>query len=72
MKVSGIVANIPVADIEAASGFYTEYLGLSVVGFNMGWVAHYESPAAKSMCNWSPVTPRPPRTRTYRCMSGRA
>ena len=47
MKVSGIVVNIPVADIEAASGFYTEYLGLSVVGFNMGWVAHYESPDGK-------------------------
>jgi catechol 2,3-dioxygenase-like lactoylglutathione lyase family enzyme len=44
MKVSGIVANLRVADIEAASDFYTGYLGLSVEGFNLGWVAHYESP----------------------------
>jgi predicted enzyme related to lactoylglutathione lyase len=47
MKISGIVANISVADIEAASGFYSEYLGLSVEGFNMGWVAHYQSPDGK-------------------------
>ncbi len=44
MKVSGIVANLPVADIELARAFYTEYLGLSVEGFNMGWVAHYQTP----------------------------
>ncbi len=44
MKVSGIVANLPVTDVEAASDFYTNYLGLSVEGFNMGWVAHYQSP----------------------------
>ena len=44
MKVSGIVANLPVADIEVDRTFYTEYLGLSVEGFNMGWVAHYQTP----------------------------
>jgi catechol 2,3-dioxygenase-like lactoylglutathione lyase family enzyme len=44
MRVSGIVANLPVADIEAARDFYTDYLGLSVEGFNLGWVAHYQSP----------------------------
>src|ERR1700677_1487378 len=44
MKVSGIVANLRVADIEASSDFYTGYLGLSDERFNMGWVAHYESP----------------------------
>jgi catechol 2,3-dioxygenase-like lactoylglutathione lyase family enzyme len=48
MQVSGIVANLPVADIEAARGFYTEYLGLSVEGFNMGWVAHYQTPDGKA------------------------
>ena len=36
MHVSGVVANLPVADIEAARDFYTEYLGLSVEGFNLG------------------------------------
>lgn len=44
MQVTGIVSNIEVPDIEAARDFYTEYLGLSVEGFNMGWVAHYQTP----------------------------
>ena len=44
MHVSGVVANLAVADIETARDFYTEYLGLSVEGFNLGWVARYRSP----------------------------
>ena len=44
MNVFGVVPNISVADIETARHFYTDYLGLSVEGFNMGWVAHYQSP----------------------------
>jgi len=44
MRVTGIVANLPVADIAAARDFYTDYLGLSVEGFNLGWVAQYRSP----------------------------
>ena len=41
MRVTGIHANLPVADIAAARDFYTDYLGLSVEGFNIGWVARY-------------------------------
>ena len=48
MQVSGVVANLPVTDIEAARDFYTEYLGLSVEGFNKGWVAHYQSPDGRA------------------------
>ena len=44
MRISAITANLPVADIEAAKGFYTEYLGLSIEEFNLGWVARYTSP----------------------------
>jgi catechol 2,3-dioxygenase-like lactoylglutathione lyase family enzyme len=44
MRVSGVVANLSVDDIAAARDFYTDYLGLSVEGFNLGWVAHYQSP----------------------------
>lgn len=44
MRVTGINANLPVADIAAASDFYTDYLGLSVEEFNLGWVARYRSP----------------------------
>jgi catechol 2,3-dioxygenase-like lactoylglutathione lyase family enzyme len=44
MRVSGLVANLSVSDLEAARDFYTDYLGLSVEGFNLGWVARYQSP----------------------------
>jgi catechol 2,3-dioxygenase-like lactoylglutathione lyase family enzyme len=44
MRVRRIMANLRVADIEAAKSFYTDYLGLSVEEFNMGWVARYTSP----------------------------
>jgi catechol 2,3-dioxygenase-like lactoylglutathione lyase family enzyme len=44
MRVTGIVTNLPVADIAAAREFYADYLGLSTEAFNLGWVARYESP----------------------------
>jgi predicted enzyme related to lactoylglutathione lyase len=38
MRVTGITANLPVADIATASEFYREYLGLSVEAMNLaGW-----------------------------------
>jgi predicted enzyme related to lactoylglutathione lyase len=43
MRVTGITANLPVADITAASEFYREYLGLSEEAMNLGWVARYAS-----------------------------
>jgi catechol 2,3-dioxygenase-like lactoylglutathione lyase family enzyme len=43
-----VTANLPVADIDAARGFYTDYLGLSVEGFNLGWVARYGSPDGRA------------------------
>jgi len=44
MQAERIMANLRVADIDAAKGFYTDYLGLSTEEFNMGWVARYASP----------------------------
>jgi predicted enzyme related to lactoylglutathione lyase len=44
MRANGIMANLRVADIEAAKAFYTDFLGLSTEVFNMGWVARYASP----------------------------
>jgi catechol 2,3-dioxygenase-like lactoylglutathione lyase family enzyme len=38
------MANLRVADVAAAKGFYTDYLGLGTEEFNMGWVARYTSP----------------------------
>ncbi len=44
MRATGIVANLRVADLAAAKGFYQDYLGLGVEEFNLGWVARYTSP----------------------------
>jgi catechol 2,3-dioxygenase-like lactoylglutathione lyase family enzyme len=49
MRATRVVANLPVADIAAARDFYTDYLGLSVEGFNLGWVARYQSPDGKAV-----------------------
>jgi catechol 2,3-dioxygenase-like lactoylglutathione lyase family enzyme len=44
MRVFEIIADLRVANIEAAREFYSGYLGLSTEEFNMGWVARYTSP----------------------------
>jgi len=46
MRVTGITANLTVADIAAARDFYTDYLGLAAEEFNLGWVARYRSPTS--------------------------
>jgi catechol 2,3-dioxygenase-like lactoylglutathione lyase family enzyme len=43
MRATRIMANLRVADVDAAKSFYTRYLGLTEE-FNMGWVARYTSP----------------------------
>lgn len=43
MRVIRILPNLPVADVSAAKGFYTDFLGLSTEAFNLGWVARYTS-----------------------------
>ena len=48
MRATRIMANLRVADVEAAKSFYTDYLGLSTEEFNMGWVARYTSPDTKA------------------------
>ena len=49
MRVLRIMADLPVADIDAAKSFYTDYLGLTNEDFNMGWVARYISPDTGAM-----------------------
>jgi len=48
VRVTGVTTNLRVADIDAARGFYTDYLGLTVEGFNLGWVARYGSPDGRA------------------------
>ena len=44
MRVTRVIADIPVSDIDGARAFYTDYLGLSEDEFNLGWVARFTSP----------------------------
>ncbi len=44
MRAKRIIPNLRVAEVEAAKGFYADYLGLRTEEFNMGWVARYTSP----------------------------
>ena len=44
MRATRIIADLAVADVEEAKGFYTDYLGLSTEEFSLGWVARYTSP----------------------------
>ena len=48
MRVTGVTTNLPVADIDAASGFYTDYLRLNEEALNLGWVVRYRSPDGRA------------------------
>ena len=41
MRVNRIIADLVVTDLDAAKGFYTDFLGLAEEEFNLGWVARY-------------------------------
>ncbi|MCU1688090.1 MAG: glyoxalase [Jatrophihabitantaceae bacterium] len=49
MRAIRIIADLRVADLESAQGFYRGYLGLSTEEFNLGWVARYTSPDTGAM-----------------------
>lgn len=44
MRVTQVIADLRVPDLEAARPFYRDYLGLSDEEFNLGWVARHTSP----------------------------
>jgi predicted enzyme related to lactoylglutathione lyase len=49
VEPTGIKANLTVPDIAQARDFYTDYLGLSVEEFDMGWVARFRSPDGRAV-----------------------
>ncbi|MQA82712.1 MAG: glyoxalase [Streptosporangiales bacterium] len=49
MQVTNIFADLSVPDIGEARDFYVDYLGLSVEGFDMGWVARFQSPDGRAV-----------------------
>jgi predicted enzyme related to lactoylglutathione lyase len=48
MHPTGVTANLPAPDLEAARSFYTDYLGLSVEEMNLGWVARFSTPDGRA------------------------
>jgi predicted enzyme related to lactoylglutathione lyase len=44
MRVLRIMADLPVADIGAATSFYTDYLGLDHEELGLDWVTRFTSP----------------------------
>ena len=48
MRVTGVTTNLPVADIDAARSFYTDFLGLTVEEMNHGWVARFRTPDGRA------------------------
>jgi catechol 2,3-dioxygenase-like lactoylglutathione lyase family enzyme len=49
MQVTGVVANLAVADLAEARDFYAGFLGLSVEGFDLGWVVKLQSPDGRAV-----------------------
>ena len=47
MHVTAVIADLTVADIGDARDFYRDYLGLNGDGFDLGWVASFQSPDGK-------------------------
>ena len=43
VRVTGVTANLPVADLDAARSFYADYLGLTEQDLGLGWVVRYTS-----------------------------
>jgi catechol 2,3-dioxygenase-like lactoylglutathione lyase family enzyme len=48
MHATGITASLSVADLAEARDFYVGFLGLSVEGFNLGWVVNLHSPDGRA------------------------
>jgi catechol 2,3-dioxygenase-like lactoylglutathione lyase family enzyme len=49
MRTTRVFPNLSVPDIDRASEFYVDYLGLSSEEFNLGWVARYSSPDGRAV-----------------------
>ena len=71
MRVTGLTANLPVADIDAARGFYADYLGLSAEELNLGWVARYGSPDGRAAVQLVTRDTTSPQDSAIRCTSAR-
>lgn len=48
MRATRVMANLHVADIAKAREFYTDYLGLSSKGLDLGWVVRLSTPDGRA------------------------
>ncbi len=48
MQATGVVTNLSVGDTAEAREFYEGFLGLSVEGFDLGWVLNLRSPDGRA------------------------
>jgi predicted enzyme related to lactoylglutathione lyase len=48
MRATRVIPDLPVADLDAAKSFYTDFLGLGDEEFNLGWVARYTAPGTRT------------------------
>jgi catechol 2,3-dioxygenase-like lactoylglutathione lyase family enzyme len=48
VRARRVLTNLRVPDLDAAKGFYSDFLGLDTEEFNLGWVARYSSPDKKA------------------------
>jgi catechol 2,3-dioxygenase-like lactoylglutathione lyase family enzyme len=63
MRVERITTNLPVEDIAEAKSFYTDFLGLAVEEFDLGWVARFTSPETGAHVQLVTRDGRPSRSR---------
>lgn len=62
MRIREIIVDLPVEDIDAARGFYTDFLGLATEEFNLGWVARFTDPdSGQCVQVVTPADPAPER-----------
>ena len=46
MHVTRVTANLLVGDLDAATAFYRDVVGLTTLEFDLGWVARVTSPSS--------------------------
>jgi predicted enzyme related to lactoylglutathione lyase len=68
MQATKVMANLRVADIEAAKSFYADYLGLTNEEFNMGWVARYTPAGRRAVVQFVTPTQKPGNSATRSCI----
>jgi predicted enzyme related to lactoylglutathione lyase len=49
MHPTGVTANLSVPDLPGSRDFYESFLGLSVEGFDLGWVTNLQSPDGRAV-----------------------